>query len=134
MANPTIRRDAMSITVARYSQPFPGRDVGDVPAPAGVDRRGVHGEVPAHQIRTSRGSRVGNRRALEAARGASVQAGGAHQPRDPAVAVAVAVTAQLRVDPRGAVAALGSLVGLADVLGELLVDQLPGRGLSARWA
>ena len=63
-----------------------------------------------------------------------MQAGGAQQPRDPLAAVAVAVTAQLRVDPRGAVAALGPLVGLADVLGELGVDQLPGRGLSARWA
>jgi hypothetical protein len=63
-----------------------------------------------------------------------VQAGGAQQPRDPLAAVAVAVAAQLRVDPRGAVAALGRLVGLADVLGELLVDQLPGRGLSAQLA
>ena len=56
-----------------------------------------------------------------------MQAGGAHQPRDPLAAVAVAVTAQLRVDPRGAVAALGPLVGLADVLGELLVCDLPCR-------
>src|SRR5918993_1422025 len=32
------------------------------------------------------------------------------------------------MDPRGAVAALGPLVGLADVLGELGVNQLPGRG------
>src|SRR4029450_5050874 len=31
------------------------------------------------------------------------------------------------MDPRGAIAALGRLVGLADVLGELLVDLLPDR-------
>ena len=64
---------------------------------------------------------------LPAARGASAQTGGAHQPGDPLAAVPVAAAAELGVDAWGAVAALGPLVGLADVVGELLVGALAGR-------
>jgi hypothetical protein len=39
----------------------------------------------------------------------------------------VPLAAQLRMDPRGTVAALGRLVRLADALGELLVGPMPGR-------
>jgi hypothetical protein len=56
----------------------------------------------------------------------AVQAGGVHQPGHAFAAVPVTLAAQLRMDPRGAVAALGLLVGLADALGELLVGPLPG--------
>ena len=40
--------------------PFPGVDVGDVAAPAGVDPGGVGGEVAADQVRAGRGGRVGD--------------------------------------------------------------------------
>jgi len=41
--------------------------------------------------------------------------------------MAVPATTQRGVDAGGAVAALGCLVGLADVLGELLIGALAGR-------
>jgi hypothetical protein len=56
-----------------------------------------------------------------------MQAGGPHQPGHALAAVPVPLAAQLRMDPRGTVAALGRLVGLADVLGELVVGALACR-------
>ena len=40
--------------------PLPGADVGDVPAPAGVERCRVGGEVPADPVRSCGGGRVRN--------------------------------------------------------------------------
>ena len=53
--------------------------------------------------------------------------GSAHQAGHTLAAMPAPLAAQLRVDARSAVAALGRLVCLADVLGELLVDLLPDR-------
>src|SRR5512133_2019146 len=107
--------------------PFPGREVGDVATPAGIDRGGVDGKVAADQVRAGGGCRVGGGRALEPARRAATQPGGAHQACHTFAAMAVPATTQFGVDAWGAVAALGGLVGLADVLGELLIGALAGR-------
>src|SRR4029450_9222030 len=48
--------------------PFPGREVGDVAAPAGVDRGGVDGEVAADQVSPGGGRRVRDRGPLPQAR------------------------------------------------------------------
>src|SRR5215211_991987 len=106
---------------------FPGRDIGDVATPAGVDRGGVDGKVAADQVRAGGGCRIGDGRALEPARGAATQPGGAHQACHTLAAMAVPATTQLGVDAWSAVAALGGLVGLADVLGELLIGAVAGR-------
>src|SRR5205823_4962304 len=71
--------------------------------------------------------RIWDGRALEAAWGAPVQPGSAHQAGHTLAPVPAPLAAQLRVDARGAVAALGRLVGLADALGELLVGELTRR-------
>src|SRR5215207_3861779 len=105
----------------------PGREVGDVATPAGIDRGGVDGKVAADQVRAGGGCRVGDGRALEPARRAATQPGGAHQACHTFAAMAVPATTQFGVDAWGAVAALGGLVGLADVLGELLIGALAGR-------
>src|SRR5215213_4845220 len=107
--------------------PFPGREVGDVATPAGIDRGGVDGKVAADQVRAGGGCRVGDGRALEPARRAATQPGGAHQACHTFAAMAVPATTQFGVDAWGAVAALGGLVGLTDVLGELLIGALAGR-------
>src|SRR5215207_4753076 len=73
------------------------------------------------------GCRVGDGRALEPARRAATQPGGPHQACHTFAAMAVPATTQFGVDAWGAVAALGGLVGLADVLGELLIGALAGR-------
>src|SRR5919106_6585825 len=79
-ANPTTRREAMSITVASYSQPSQvGMEVFDVAAPAGVDRSGVDAEVATHQVRAGGGRRIGDRGPPPPARSATAQARGAHQ-------------------------------------------------------
>src|SRR5512132_1006475 len=112
----------------RQVQPaFPGREVGDVAAPAGVDRRSVDGKVAADQVRAGGGCRVGDGGALEPARRAATQPGGAHQACHTFAAMAVPATTQFGVDAWGAIAALGGLVGLADVLGELRIGALAGR-------
>src|SRR5215207_5082324 len=105
----------------------PGREVGDVATPAGIDRGGVDGNVAADQVRAGGGCRVGDGRALEPARRAATQPGGPHQACHTFAAMAVPATTQFGVDAWGAVAALGGLVGLADVLGELLIGALAGR-------
>src|ERR671912_1283375 len=81
----------------------------------------------ANPIRAGGRGRIGNRGALETARGAPVQPGSAHQAGHPLAAVPAPLATQLRMDPRGAVAALGRLVGVADALGQLLVCDLPRR-------
>jgi hypothetical protein len=48
--------------------PFPGREVGDVATPAGVDRGGVDGEVAADQVSPGGGRRVRDRGPLPQAR------------------------------------------------------------------
>src|SRR5829696_8684262 len=107
--------------------PFPGWNVGDVATPAGVDRSGVDGEVTADQVCPGGGRRIGDRGPLPPARPAPAQARSAHQPGHPLSGVPAPLATQLRMDPRGAIAALGRLVCLADVLGELVVDLLPDR-------
>jgi hypothetical protein len=106
---------------------FPGRDVGDVATPAGVDRRGVDAEVTTYKVRPGGGGRIGNRGRLPPARPATAPAGGPQQPRHPLAGLPVAASTQLSVDGWCAVAALGCLVGSADVLGELVVGELAGR-------
>jgi hypothetical protein len=113
---------------------FPGREVGDVATPAGVDRGSIDAEVATHQVGPDGGRRIGDRGLLPPARSATTQAGGAHQPGHPLSPLPVAATAKLGMDAWCAVAALGCLVGLADVLGELLVGALTRRGVLARWA
>src|SRR5512132_1526171 len=107
--------------------PFPARDIGDVATPAGIDRGGVDGNVAADQVRAGSGCRVGDGRALEPTRRAATQPGGTHQPCHTFAAMAVPATTQFGVDAWGAIAALGGLVGLADVLGELRIGALAGR-------
>jgi hypothetical protein len=77
---------------------LPGREVGDVATPAGVDRGGIHAEVAADQVGPGGGHRIGNRGLLPAARGASAQTGGAHQPGHALSGVPVAAAAKLSVD------------------------------------
>jgi hypothetical protein len=106
---------------------FPGRDVGDVATPAGVDRGGVDGKVAADQVCPGASRRIGDRGPLPPARSATAQARGPHQPGHPLSGVPIAAATQFGVDAWGAVAALGRLVGLADQFGELLVGELAGR-------
>src|SRR5215217_1780801 len=116
------------VDYGRQVQPaLPGREVGDVATPAGVDRGRIDREVTADQVRPGGRRRVRDGRALEAAWGAPVQPSSAHQAGHALAAVAVTGAAQLCVDAWCAVAALGPLVGLADVLGQLLVGALPRR-------
>ena len=49
----------------------------------------------------------------------ALQAAAAHQPGDPLAGMRAAAAAQLRMDPRGAVAALGLLVHGLDLGGQL---------------
>ena len=112
----------------RQIQPaFPGPDVGDVTTPTGVDRGGVDGEVPADQVGSGGRRRVRNSGLVPAARRAAPQPGAVHQPGHPLAAVVVAAPAQRGVDAWRPVAALGRLVGLADLLGQPSVGDLPGR-------
>jgi hypothetical protein len=106
---------------------LPGRDVGDVATPAGVDRGGVDGEVPADQVGSGGRRRVRDRGLVPAARRPAPQPGAAHQPGHPLTAVVVAGAAQRGVDAWCAIAALGHLVRLADLLGQRGVGDLPGR-------
>ena len=71
---------------------------------------------------------------LPPARSAAAQARGTHQPGHPLAGMAMTTAAQLSMDAWGAVAALGHMVDLADVLGELLVGALTRDGVFARWA
>jgi hypothetical protein len=73
---------------------LPSREVGDVATPAGVDRRGVDGNVAAHQVRPRGGGRVGDGGLLPPARSATAQARGAQQPGQPLPGVPVAATAK----------------------------------------
>src|SRR6266487_1903672 len=110
--------------------PFPGADVGDVPAPAGVEVGRVGGEVAADPIRPCCGSWVGDRRFLPALRCPAPDPCRAHQPGDALAAVPVSPAAQLGVDPRGAVAAFGLLMHGLDLAGEFRVVLVPpGRAL-----
>ena len=115
---------------------LPGRDVGDVAAPAGVDRRGVGREVAADQVRPGR--RRPGRGSWSAASGCGAR------PRSPAARISRATrlrpvpmpsSAQLGVDPRGAVGALGLGVDRRDLLGQLGVgDARRAEGCRLRWA
>src|ERR1022692_208990 len=91
---------------------LPGRDKSDVAAPAGVDLRGVGGELPADQVRAGSGRRVGDGGLLPPP---ALQPGPAHQPGDPLARMRTAAAAQLGMNPRSAVAAFRILMDGPDL-------------------
>ena len=98
---------------------FAGLDVGHIDAPHFVGpgrRRGAFGQPVGGD-----GSIVPALRGLryKAPAGPCAQAGGAHQPPDPALAVAVAAGAQGACEPGPPVGAAALLKGVLQLLGEL---------------
>src|SRR5690349_13412774 len=82
---------------------LPRVDVGDVAAPAGVDRGRVDGEVALDKVRADRRGRVRDGGRPPPAWALAAQTGGAHQPGHPFTAVAVSGGGEFGVDPRCAV-------------------------------
>lgn len=113
------------MTVARYSQPFQGVDVGDIAAPAGVDRGRIGAEVALHQVRAGCRGRVGDRGGTPPARAPAVQPCGAHQPGDAFTAVRMPGGGQLGMHLRRPVGAPRCRVHRGDLLGQGLIDALP---------
>ena len=96
-----------------------------------VDPGGVGAEVPADRIGPGGGRRVGDRGLLPPPRRPPGQAGLPHQPGDPLAGMPAPLAAQLGVDPRRPVPALGPLVPGPDVRGQPGVLAVPVRGLPA---
>src|SRR5580693_4292066 len=99
--------------------PFPGADIGDVTAPAGIEPGRIRGEVAADPVSPARGGRVRDRGLLPAPGRPAGQPGGAHQPGDALAAVPASQVTQLGVHPRRAVPAPGFLMHGPDLAGEI---------------
>jgi hypothetical protein len=113
---------------------LPGGEVGDVPAPPGVDLGGIRGEVPADRSGAGRGRGVSDGGLRPPPRRPPGQAGLAHQPGDPLAGMPPALEAQLGADPRRAVPALGPLVLGPDPGGQLRVLTVAPEGCPPRAA
>jgi hypothetical protein len=106
---------------------LPRVDVGDVAAPAGIDRGRVGGEVASDQVRTHAGVGIRDGGGPPPARALTGQPSGTHQPGDAFPAVPQPGIGEVGVDPRCSVGAFRHRMHRGDALGELSIDALPHR-------
>lgn len=124
-----------------------GGDVGDVTAPACVDRCRVRLEAAKHQVRSGGSMRVRDSCAMSAPAGPPGEAGLPHQPCDRAASAHLALASEACVNAWGTVGAVGPLVNGGDLLDQLGVPHLTVKvfyrgervvlvwdGLSAHWS
>ncbi len=113
-SQPTTRRAATAMTVARWSQPPPAGMQIDVAAPAHVQDLRTGPENASQQVGAGLHVRIGHGGALPSPAAAAGQADGTHQPGDPAPATEMALTPGGRIHARGPVEAAGLFANLPD--------------------